>query len=79
MQTADLLRQVGHKDKFQIYSIAFVCFKWLIVSLTVFLPSYLLITPTFTCGDRVNIDEIDACPIINSCKIDHPFTITAYT
>jgi hypothetical protein len=78
MQTANLLQLVGDRNKFQIYSIVFVCFKWLIVSLTVFLPSYLLMTPTFTCGDRLNVDEINACPIINECQLDHPFTITAY-
>lgn len=50
MHTKRLLERVGDKGYFQIYSIIFVCIKWLVVSLTVFLPSYLLSTPTFTCG-----------------------------
>lgn len=79
MITASALKTAGDRNSFQIYSIFFVCFKWMIVSLVVFLPSYLLMTPTFTCGDRLNVSEIDACPIIKLCKFDHPFTITAYT
>ena len=50
METAKLLERVGDRNAYQIYAIAFVSAKWLFVSLTIFLPSYLFITPTFTCG-----------------------------
>lgn len=56
----------------------FVSIKWLAVSLTVFLPSYLFITPTFTCGDQTDVKEVDACPIIDTCTIDQVYTITNY-
>ena len=78
METADYLNQVGDRHKFQIYSIVFVCLKWMVVSLTVFLPSYLFVTPTFTCGDQLKVDQVDACPIIQSCIIDNTHTITAH-
>jgi len=55
MQTANLLKRVGDQGSFQIFSIVFVCVKWLIVSLMIFLPSYLFIIPTFTCGDQINV------------------------
>lgn len=35
-------------------------------------------TPTFTCGDRTNVKEVDACPIIKTCTIDQIYTITKY-
>lgn len=54
-----------------------MCIKWLIVSLTVFLPSYLLATPTFTCGSELKVLEKDACGRLDQCKIDLPYTITA--
>ena len=77
MQTANLLKKVGDQNAFQIFSIAFVCAKWLVVSLMIFLPSYLFIIPTFTCGDQDNVKEIEACLRIDSCTINQPFTITA--
>lgn len=55
MQTANLLARVGDQGSFQIFSIAFVCVKWLVVSLMIFIPSYLFIIPTFTCGDQINV------------------------
>jgi MFS family permease len=76
MQTEKLLEKVGDQHRYQIYSIVFVCTKWLVISLTIFLPSYLLITPTFTCGSQLAVKEVDACPIIATCTIDQPFTIT---
>jgi hypothetical protein len=65
METAKYLEKVGNRNKFQIYSIVFVCLKWLIVSLTVFLPSYLIVTPTFTCKDELKVSEKDACGRLN--------------
>jgi hypothetical protein len=61
MHTGKLLKKVGDRNIFQLYSIVFVCLKWLIVSLTVFLPSYLLSTPTFTCGSDKRVNEFVAC------------------
>ena len=55
METGKYLKEVGDRHRFQIYSIVFVCFKWMIVSLTVFLPSYLFVTPTFTCGSETKV------------------------
>jgi MFS family permease len=52
--------------------------KWLFVSLTIFLPSYLFMTPTFACGDQTAVKEVDACPIIETCAIDQIYTITNY-
>lgn len=78
MQTAVYLERVGDKNRFQIYSSVFVCLKWLVVSLTVFLPSYLFVTPTFTCGDQLKVSEKDACSRLSECKIDFPDTITAH-
>lgn len=78
METANYLERVGDRNRFQIYSIIFVCLKWLIVSLTVFLPSYLLVTPTFTCGEDLKVSEKDACGRISHCTIDFPDTITAH-
>ena len=46
--------------------------------MTVFLPSYLFITPSFACDGRTAVKEIDACPIIDRCTIEQPYTITAY-
>lgn len=69
MQTEKVLNKVGDEGRFQIFSIVFVSLKWLFISLMVFLPSYLFMTPTFTCGDRVNLKEVDVCQIIDSCKI----------
>ena len=77
MQTASLLKKVGDENAFQIFSIAFVCAKWLVVSLMIFLPSYLFIIPTFTCGEQTNVKEVDACLMISSCQINQPYTITA--
>jgi hypothetical protein len=64
MQTQKILEKVGDEGRFQIYSIVFVSVKWLFISLMVFLPSYLFMTPTFTCGGKLNVKEVDACPII---------------
>ena len=64
-----MLNKVGDEGRFQIFSIVFVSLKWLFISLMVFLPSYLFMTPTFTCGDRANLKEVDACDITDSCKI----------
>lgn len=69
MQTEKVLEKVGDEDRFQIYSFVFVSLKWLFISLMVFLPSYLFMTPTFTCGDRTNIKEVDACPMIDTCMV----------
>lgn len=44
----------------------------------VFLPSYLFMTPTFTCAGQSGIKEVDACPIITTCTIDQVHTITNY-
>jgi len=77
MHTQKLLQKVGDRNLFQLYSIVFVCLKWLIVSLTVFLPSYLLSTPTFTCGSDHKVTEFKACQKIDLCTIDLPYTITA--
>ena len=78
MQTQKLLAKVGDQGKFQIYSIIFVCSKWLIISLSIFLPSYLFITPSFTCGNDLKVNENDACPRIEHCTIDQVHTITNY-
>lgn len=78
MQTAEYLSRVGNQNKFQIFSAIFVCLKWMVVSLTVFLPSYLLVTPTFTCGADTKVLEKDACSRLHDCKIDFPETITAH-
>lgn len=56
----------------------FVSIKWLAVSLTVFLPSYLFMTPTFTCGHQTNVKEVDACDIIDTCTVEQTYTITKY-
>lgn len=71
-----MLNKVGDEGRFQIFSIVFVSLKWLFISLMVFLPSYLFMTPTFTCGDRINLKEVDVCHIIDSCKIEQIYTIT---
>ena len=73
-----MLQKVGDRNKYQIYSIIFVSMKWLAVSLTVFLPSYLFMSPTFTCGTQTNVKEVDACPKISTCRIQQPYTITNY-
>lgn len=73
-----MLEKVGDRNAYQIYSIVFVSIKWLAVSLTVFLPSYLFMTPTFTCGAQTNLKEVDACPIIDTCTVDQLYTITNY-
>jgi MFS family permease len=78
MQTQKLLAKVGDQGKFQIYSIIFVCAKWLVISLSIFLPSYLFITPTFTCGTDLKVIENDACYKIDQCTIDQEYTITNY-
>lgn len=78
MQTQKLLERVGDQGKFQIFSIVFVSTKWLFISLMVFLPSYLLITPTFTCGAQTSVKEIDACDMISTCTIEQTHTITSY-
>lgn len=78
MKTAGLLKQVGDEGRYQIFSIVFVSAKWLVISLIVFLPSYFLITPTFTCAGTPNLKEVDACPIIATCTIDQAYTITAH-
>lgn len=78
MQTQRLLEKVGNEGRFQIFSIVFVSAKWLFISLLVFLPSYLFMTPTFTCGSRESVMEIDACDIIHTCTIEQTYTITKY-
>jgi len=78
MQTQKLLAKVGDQGKFQVYSIIFVCAKWLIISLSIFLPSYLFITPSFTCGNDLKVNEHDACQRIDQCTIDQVHTITNY-
>ena len=78
METEKLLERVGDRNAYQIYSILFVSLKWIFVSLTVFLPSYLFMTPTFYCGDTPNVKEIDACPILDTCKVEQVYTITNY-
>lgn len=55
MQTEKLLNKVGDQGRFQIFSIIFVSTKWLFISLLIFLPSYLLMTPTFTCGSQTQV------------------------
>jgi hypothetical protein len=78
MQTEKLLQKVGDQGRFQIFSIVFVSAKWLFISLMIFLPSYLFITPTFTCAGQTGVKEVDACPIINTCTIEQVNTITNY-
>ena len=78
MQTQNLLAKVGDQGRFQIYSILFVCSKWLIISLSIFLPSYLFIAPSFTCGSDLRVNETDACSKIDQCTIDQIYTITNY-
>lgn len=73
-----MLERAGDRHRYQIYSIVFVSIKWLAVSLTVFLPSYLFMTPTFTCGGLSHVKEVDACPIIDTCTVEQQYTITKY-
>lgn len=68
---------MGHTNGYQVYTIAFVCFKWMIVAFMIFGPSYMLMVPTFTCGTQTKVTEEDACSRISQCTIDNGFTITA--
>lgn len=51
--------------------------KWFVCGFLILGPSYLFMIPTFTCGARTKVSEADACPIIDSCTIDYPYTLTA--
>jgi|JI6StandDraft_1071083.scaffolds.fasta_scaffold40596_2 hypothetical protein len=77
MDIKGALRLVGDSNGYQVYTIAFVCFKWMIVAFMIFGPSYMLMVPTFNCGEQTKVSEEDACKRIHECTIDNPFTVTA--
>jgi hypothetical protein len=79
MDIKSAIRAVGDQSRYQVFSIAFVSFKWLAMSLMVLGPSYMMMTPTFTCGNELKVGEDDACKRISECTINNPNTITAQT
>lgn len=76
MNIQSRLDEVGSQSRFQVYANIFSAMIWIMTSFNTFLPSYLLITPTFLCNGISNIKEIDACPIISTCNVEQQNTIT---
>lgn len=70
------LKEVGNEGRFQVYVNIFSALVWIMSSINTFLPSYFLITPTFTCSSVQSVKEIDACPVISTCTIEQLHTVT---
>ena len=77
MNIPQALHAVGDGNRYQFYTTAFVCFKWLACTFIILGPSYLLMTPTFTCGFDSKVSENEACPKISECTIDYMHTLTS--
>jgi hypothetical protein len=57
MDLKTALASAGDHNRYQVYTIIFVCFKWMIVAFMILGPSYMLMTPTFTCGSQLKVSE----------------------
>ena len=55
MDIKSAIKAVGDCNRYQVYTILFVSFKWMIVAFLILGPSYLFITPTFTCGTKTRV------------------------
>ena len=62
---------------YQIYTVAAVSIMWMFMTFVDVSPTFILMTPTFKCGDETNLSEDEACHRLTECTIEVPFTLTA--